>query len=472
MKEKINEDILCVLRKNNANHIIIDYVNIINPFKYIIDKLSDLCDRPETTIPQILNYIQNTKDFEQLNAHYKYCVSLEEPWQGFLANNQDFIEEINKSYKSILPDEILFNELILPYQKYLDPKIIYASLVHEASEELKIKIQVNYILWNKAFAINKTYRLCHQEKCVLAFSHRICGWSNPIHQLTENFSIEIKTNFGYGKVSYFYTKLKYKNIEIMPFSEWINYEFALFSEIILYTRSYPLVNEFWLDAMEFSQDACNLSLTDEVKFVEKYVLNECEEMVSGLEDLFHKTHFTFKSRERRKYSVDKNRHGLAEFRGEKISGALDFISKISEFDSIANINTFITRIEDCNRRIQPILIEEVKILKIEIENSTKEKNELQPKFDEVVKIKKDYDFKLSILEKEMITKKELIANQIDYQKLVTTFISEYPDYLEFTEEYKRVTNSFRILTEQIQNNIKVKNKIVSYNEKITQYFGK
>ena len=48
--------------------------------------------------------------------------------------------------------------------------------------------------------------------------------------VTPNFSVEIKTNFGYGSVSYFYTKLKYKNIEITPFSEWVDYEFARFAK--------------------------------------------------------------------------------------------------------------------------------------------------------------------------------------------------------------------------------------------------
>ncbi len=92
MKEKINEEVLCVLRKDNANQIIIGYVDIVNPFKTIVDKLAELCDKPETTIQQIVSYIQNTKDFEQLTAHYRYCVSLINAYQGFSANNQDFIK--------------------------------------------------------------------------------------------------------------------------------------------------------------------------------------------------------------------------------------------------------------------------------------------------------------------------------------------------------------------------------------------
>jgi hypothetical protein len=457
MKEKINEEVLCVLRKDNANQIVIGYMDIVNPFKTIVNRLTELCDKPETTIQQIVSYIENTKDFEQITAHYSYCISLRNAYQGFSANNQDFIKEINQRHQLIL-----FNKKENPDTYKLE----------EAIEGLKTEIKDKYILWSKAFAINKTYRLCHEDKSILTFSHRIKGWSNPVYQLTPNFSVEIKTNFGYGSVSYFYTKMKYKSIDITPFSEWVDYEFARFAEIIRYTQSHLLMNEYWLEAMEFSRDACNLSLTDEVRFVEKYVIDECEIMVSGLEEFFNKEHFTFKNRDRREYSVDKKGHVLVEFRGEKISGALDFISKILKFEKIAAIKTLIQRIEDCNTRIQPILVDEAKILKLKIENLTREKNELQPKYDEVVKTKNEYNTKRSKLQAEMISKGELNSDRIDTQKLDNAFISKFPDYAEFKEEYKRVTESYRILTEQIQNNTKVRDNIISYNEKITKHFGK
>lgn len=452
MKGKINEEVLCVLRKNdNTNRIEIDYVDIVNPFKSIVDKLSDLCNKPETTIQQIVSFIQNTKDFDQLTAYYSYCFSLRNAYQGFSVNNQDTIKDINQR------DQLMsFNKKENPESYALDREV----------EELKVHIKHNYYLWNKAFAINKTYRLCHEDKRIVIFSHRINGWSSPIYQLTPNFSVEIKTNFGYGYASYFYTKLKYKNIDITPFSYWVDYEFARFSEIIRYTQSHRLDNEYWLEAMEFSRDACNLSLTDEVKFVEKYVIDECEKMVSGLEELFNKEWFHFKDREQ---PVDKKGHILVEFRGEKISGALDFISKILEFDGVAAIKSFITRIEECNKRIQPILIEEAKILKIKIKKLNLEKNELQPKYDEVVKIDAEYDEKRSKLKSEMFPNGFTLIQLIEMRK---EFINEYPEYPEFEEEYKSVTKSYRILNEQIHNNTKVRDNIISYNEKITKYFGK
>ena len=93
--------------------------------------------------------------------------------------------------------------------------------VEKCETQLKEEIKDKYILWNNAFSINKAYNICKKDKSILSFSHRKDGWSNPVYQLTQNFSVEIKTNFGYGRKSYFYTKLNYKEIDITPVSEWI-----------------------------------------------------------------------------------------------------------------------------------------------------------------------------------------------------------------------------------------------------------
>lgn len=458
MKDKINEEFICVLRKNHiSNQIEIGYVEIINPFKFVVQRLASLCDKIDTSIPQVVNFIRSTKEFDQLTAHYRYCEFLDKAFQGFKVNNQDTIKDINQRFQ------------IFSINKKENPETYN---IEEAIETLKQEIKNNYILWCKAYSINKTYRLCHEDTSILTFSHRIDGWSNPIYELTPNFSVEIKTNFGYGSVSYFYTKLKYKNIEITPFSEWLDYEFARFSEIIRYTQTHILKNEYWLEAMEFSRDACNLSLTNEQKFVEKYVIDECEEMVSGLEEIFNKEHFTFKNRARYEYSVDKKGHVLVEFRGEKISGALDFISKILQFENIVSIKSFITRIEECNKRIQPILVEETRILKVKIDNLNYDKKELQPVYDKVVSTNNDYNKKKTKLQIEMISNGQLDTKWLDTNKLENEFILKNPEYPEFKDEYKRISDKYKILTEQIRNNTEVRNKIISYNDRIVKYFTK
>lgn len=458
VKEKINEEVLCVLRKNRlTNQIEVDYVKIENPFSKIIDNFSTLCDNPNSSLQEIINFIKKTEELNQLSTLYHYCVYLNGSYQAFNANNQDTLVAINN-----------MQQLIMLNFKNDPEKYDRNKAISDYKNELKAK----YILWSKAYSINKTYRFCYEDKSILTFSHRIDGWSNPIYQLTTNFSVEIKTNFGYGRASYFYTKLKYKDIEITPFSEWIDYEFAKFSEIVRYTQSHFLHNEYWLDAIEYSRDACNLSMTDEIKFIEKYVIDECEKMVKGLEEIFNKEHFSFKNREKKQYTIDKTGHVLIEFRGEKISGALDFISKILEFEKIASIQSFINRIEVCNKRIHPILVDESKILKVKISNLTEEKNALKPQYDKLIAENNIYVKKRIELQRQLVSNGQLDIKQINISILDKEFSNKYPEYEDFKKEYDNVTESFRLLIMQIQNLSKVYDNVLSYNKKIEKYFEK
>jgi hypothetical protein len=462
MEDKINEELICTLVKNQTtNQIEVGYVQIQNSLIRPIDEFLKLCDDPNTSLNDLIAYIRKTTELNLLTAHYKYCVSLRRPYQAFSVNNQDTIIQITNRQQLIQTNNSLNPDNYNPDKK-----------IAEYKQELKEQ----YLLWSKAFAINKTYRICHEDKSILTFSHRLDGWSNPLYQLTPNFSVEIKTNFGYGNASYFYTKLKYKNIEISPFSEWIEYEFAQFSEIVRYTQSHLLENKYWLEAMNFSKDACNLSMTDEVKFVEKYVIDECEKMVIGLEEIFNKDHFSFKDREKKQYSVDKKGHLLTEFQGEKISGALDFISKILEFEKIAEIKSFIQRIEICNRKIKPILIEELKIIKVKLSNFNSEMTVLKPKYLVIVEKNQFYIKEKTELQRQMTASKQFNplqynSLQIDMTKVHLEFNAKFPEFEEFQKEFKSVSDNYRILTQQIQNLTKLFDNITTYNNKISNHFG-
>ena len=457
MREKINEEIICVLRKHKVNdNINVEFVSIDLPLKRLIDNFTALCKNPKATLEQIIDFIKKTTEFNQLSDRYRYCISLNGSYQAFNANNHLTISEILKR-KEIM----LSSKKESPYKYDLEKAII--DFKHELADR--------YILWHKAFSINKSYIKCLMDKSILIFSHRRDGWSNPVYQLTSNFSVEIKTNFGYGSASYFHSKLKYKEIEITPFSEWIDYELAKFSEIIRYTKKYELKNENWLDAMEFSRDACNLSMTDERKFIEKYVIDECESMVSGLENIFTKDHFSFKGRENTQYSLDKEGHVLVEFRGEKISGALDFIGKILEFEKIGSIKHFIDRIETCNKKMQPILIEESKTLVVKIANLKDEIKAFKPIHDKIIEVNNLYNIKKKELQNEMTAKGQLNPDKIEYEKLNREFNNNFPEYNDFKIEYIKVTRSFQAMKEQLSNLITVNENIISFNVKIINHFG-
>ena len=141
-------------------------------------------------------------------------------------------------------------------------------------------------------------------------------------------------------------------------------------------------------------------------------------MVNGMEGIFDNKNVLFKSRRGKSYSVNIEGRVLVDFIGEKISGALDFISKMLEFEAITSVRSFIDRIEYCNKKIQPILFEELNILSIEILNLTEEKNILWPKYEQFIKMNNSYNDTRNELKSVMVSGGQLNLEKIDNEKLV------------------------------------------------------
>jgi hypothetical protein len=449
----INEEKLCVLQLINSNVKLV-FLDIINPLEQQLIELSAICDNPNTTITEIIDFIIKTKDFNLLTKGYSYCENLAATYQGVYANNQTFIKEIDEQYQSILTD----------YQENPGEYDCQGAL-----SKLKLDIKNKYVLWCKSYAIDLAYKKCTDDNKILTYSHRIKGWADPVYQLTPNFSLELKTNFGYGSASYFYTRLKYRNIDITPFSDWINYRYAQFSEIVRYSKSHILEQKSWYEAMSFTKDACNLSMSDEKGFVDKYIIGECEEMVLGLERILTTDEIQLK-RSNEFYKQKFNGHELVVFRGEKITGALDFITKILQFEGIAQMSGFVKRIEYSNRKLYPYLVSEINLLEEKISKASQEKINLQPEYDMLKQINQEYKSKKQHLQSQMILSGKLDKTALDLNVLEKAFNLAEPTYLEFSEKYRLIQNKYAELTSTISTCSEYKNSISVSIKKVKAYF--
>ncbi|MDA8753775.1 hypothetical protein N9N24_04685 [Candidatus Marinimicrobia bacterium] len=460
--QEINENKLIVLKKNP---LAIDYIDIK---KYFINELlilEQLCSAPEPNLDELLEFLKKTDSFKALNGNYRYCKSLQATYVEFTTSYegscQDLMVEIhnnNQLLKSANSDVTI------------EKKEEYLVAIEKNIKVSKESLYNKYKLWTDAYSIRKAYETCKLDENIIIHSHRTSGWSNPVYQLTPNFSVEVLTNFGYGGSSYFYTKLKYKNIDITPFSDWIKYRIVQASELLRYSKKHPLSNQYWFEAIEFSKEACNLSLSDERKFVEKYIVEECEIMASGLEEFFIKKSFNL-------YEGDKNielgldGHALIDFRGEKITGALDFISKIIEFDKVASIQTFIERIEKINKKLEPILEAEVPKVKMTIEELNQEKDELEPKRNEMVNEFNIYQKKMDKLKIQKKIDGEFDPSSNESRKeFFNIFKEKHPNYERFMHKYNQVNRYFIELESKIIINIQILEKIESYKQRVQEYF--
>jgi len=366
-KPKINEDFLLLLIDNKGK-IGTDTIDIVKHFENENKKLSELCGTNGTdNIDQIVSFIRTELQPKLPNKTFKYCKDLDKAYQSVHVNLEVGIKTFFDRRDLIYTNQ----KLTLNEEKEFD--------LDSAFRDLKSEIKERIELWFKVFDIEFAYDKAKAIPNVLSYSHRISGWSSPEYKITDNLKQEIKTNFGYGSVSYFFLLFTFKNIQITPLSEWIDYRYSNFSEVIRYTRSFtsriPVVdergklryyktrieNEYWNYAIAFTQNAANLSLTNEDEFVEKYIISECEKMVNGLQsiyadkefDLIDENQFDIEDKDTNRYRLDIKGFELVSFKTEKIIGALDFIGKIIEYNKIIPTDKYVSRIKELNKQFIP-----------------------------------------------------------------------------------------------------------------------
>lgn len=402
-EQKINEDFLLLLIENNGQ-VESTTINIENHFEQETSFIKKLCEGRFDNIDQITEFLNNTLKPKLPNKVFNYCNELDMAYQSVIINVDNDIKDINTkrnliytNQKNSINEKKVFN---------LDKNI----------SELKSQILEKILLWFIVFNIEFAYDKAKKVPNMLIYSHRISGWSNPEYKITDNLKQQVKTNFGYGSVSYFYSLLTFKNIQITPFSEWIDYRYSNFSEVIRYTRSFKsripvtdernnvryfktkIENSYWYYAIEFTKNAANLSLTNEKEFVEKYIISECEILVNGLEKFYNETKFEFIDENQVnveneiiiRQRVDINGYELIDFRTEKIIGALDFITKIIEYNSIVPTKEFTQRIFNINKKFIPNVYNALENQKIELKVANENYNEFTIKHNELLEEQKFY----------------------------------------------------------------------------------
>lgn len=451
-KPEINEDYLLLLI-DNKGIIDTDTIEIIKHFESEKNQLSILCGtNGNDNIDQIVSFIRTVLQPKLPNKIFKYCKDLDKAYQSVHVN-------VEVGIKSFLGwrDLIYTNQsLALKDDKDFDLELAF--------RELKSNIQERIELWFKVFDIEFAYDKAKAISNVLAYSHRICGWSSPEYKITENLKQEIKTNFGYGSVSYFFLLFTFKNIQITPLSEWIDYRYSNFSEVIRYTRSFtsriPVVNErgqlkyyktkieneYWNYAILFTQNAANLSLTNEDEFIEKYIISECEKMVDGLQtiyaesefDLIDEEQFDIGDKDANRYRLNIKGFELINFKTEKIIGALDFIGKIIEYNKIIPTDKYISRIKDLNRKFIPKVHKAI----------ADEKEELHQAKNELANFLIGHN---KLAEKDKYYKNERIRLKEKFQE---TYKTEYVEFMRIfnnsLDQLAKHNHKVKLHTENIQ----------------------
>ncbi len=468
IEPSVNINVVSILtRDTHTNKVVVSYEPIQKPLEQEFQSVLQMASQPNILAKDILGFVINNPRLNVLLNTFSYCDCLSSAFQGIYSRQAELVVKYSSVFST---------ESDIERQKQDEKNCLVKDLQKRLS----------------AYYLELTYQICESKRLagqVFAYSHRKVGWSNPpYNNFDNNFSIEVKTNFGYGSVSYFYTRMRYKNIDVVPFSDWVLYRYAGAFDIVSYSSRHPLYNGSWIDAMQYLSDAYNLSIQDEEAFIEKYIIEECEKLVSGLEHIFQSNNFQFLDSEKfndaeenqyrssynkkvrfiytewKRFYVDEHKegHNLIEFRGQKISGALAFVSNIMQLNEIIETNSFIQRIENCNRTLQPILTQEIEQIKIELREFNEQMKVLKPKYDNYLDRHEIYSKKLTEFTGQL--------NQTyDLENQFSVINTEYP---RFKQEFEQISKEFSHLYSKILSLETTQRNIEIYQLIIQNYFNK
>ncbi len=449
---KVNDTHMCVLRKvENEDRVKVDFVELKFKHQDQLDELKRMADNDNRSVLDMQDYVKGSS-LRRLSLDFDFCSCLSDSYQWIpclqsisFADYRKEIDEYDKRGDKA-GKEAYARDQRQRYYKRIAYRVLPAML-EDLSNDL------------------------YKDPSVLAYSHRRVGWA-PAFNLNDDIRVVYLTNFGYGSASYFFLQIYYKGIGILPYSHWVHYRKASSSEIIRYTRRYHLDNQEWLKTMSFTADVYNDAVENPESFVQKNILNEVEEMVSGLEMINKANRYCVQESFFNPSSIIIEGDNLVRFKGEKISGALDFLDQLQTLAPITDkVSTYIQRIMDCNISVVPELQNAItgkkKILKTILVSIEKE----QPKWDEVCTKKNEYDKMRSVMsnaiEKEPEFKEKSWSAIRDECNI--RFAKEHPEYEAFMKKYDAEHNVYFSLCTKRDNAQSFIDEIQKYLDKIESH---
>lgn len=304
--------------------------------------------------PKLLTYDEYRKALSEKETYLRNKYLLSEEPQNSLAlirnhSESDYQKRIAELEKKIVDE-------VKEYRKNLRMGFNYKPFIYAHNYKIK--------LWE-----------IKQQDDVRMYSTDQIGWKEFEYKVNEDITIYMKTNFGYGSASYFFCNLKYKDINILPYSAVVEYYYVQWTDLIRFTRQYEENRESWKQVFDFVVETANLAKIAPEKFVKKWILNELDEMLEGLKTIvtspkkamedyikeqkktieigYYKLVRNCSTRDIQEYEVLPNEKIMA-IKAEKITGSLlllDNLKKIKDISSV--VNEYINKIEGMNNDIMP-----------------------------------------------------------------------------------------------------------------------
>lgn len=363
---------------------------------------------------------------------------------------KDYLDKLKEGSLSLYKQEILKRE----------------RLVQKDVDLLKENMKKHFKPERFIFAYNyykKVREISHDPKVKLVTTDTL-GWTDFSYKVNDDITVMMKTNFGYGSSSYFFSNIMYKGVSILPYTAVVKYFYVKWTDFIRYTNRYAPCRDNWGYALHFVADVANLAKHDPKSFLEKWVVSELKEMMSGLRKVMDSNdaelakYLNFKNEvSLGSYSLVRNCYNsditeyrvlpqekIMAFKAEKITGCLYLLENLMQFRTISSyVNKCIEEIKSMNREIIP----DIKSHRVSISLDIKR---LQKKLDSI-------NFKIKEKTPKLEKHQSVIKLAVDKMNMengnphITYSVHDYEiKYISLHPEYKALKNEISDLNQEAQ----------------------
>lgn len=282
MENEINVDYILSIEKDGEN---------LNVRKIKIDKTKQIVVvlKEMEEFDEVLNLQEFVRSFDLLeDESYSYCWP-NEYTKTYIRNaefpqidEEKYQEKINDIEKSITEDyKNQFGENIVKKELDLQTKIFEQQCEYKKEKLNQYRDDLRRYLYARCY--HNT--LSQIKEKVLMYSSDVIGWYRPNYKIADDILISLSTNFCYGSSSYFYVILKYKGINIIPYSDLVNYYYSSMMDNVRYTREYRPLRSNWEHALSFVKEIADMITESNSVFEKKWIIDEVEKMMRGLSDV-------------------------------------------------------------------------------------------------------------------------------------------------------------------------------------------
>ena len=374
------------------------------------------------------------------------------------------------------------------------------ELVKERMRDYKNSLREGFSYQDFIFAHRYTAKLrdIKNESNVKMYSTDQIGWKDFEYKVNDDITVYIKTNFGYGSASYFFCNLKYKDINILPYSWPVKYYYVEMMDFIRYTRRYSPRRISWDEVFDFTVETANMAKHEPEKFIKEWIVNEVEEMIKGMRlymsspdrelenflnvkkrpklfELHEVAEYALRDvirncndRDREEYKALPKEKVIA-FKAEKITGCLLLLDNLRKLTEIATIIIpYIAEIEEMNLKLLPEIERHMNNISVDIK-------QLNIRLDEVVKVLEPLKMQLERHKKEIERMRKKMnegkkeKDKISEREAEKNYEEKHLEYIQLKSKIEKLTEKKEGLEKDIkrrENFLKIltkcKNRIAKY----------